>query len=50
MLASVAVTVGHDEQPLAAVRRTHFFRAKQACRNRVIHVAQVMTDLFKSQR
>jgi hypothetical protein len=43
-------TVGHDEQPLAAVRRTHFFRAKQACRNLVTHVAQVITDLFKSQR
>jgi hypothetical protein len=43
-------TVGHDEQPFAAVRRTHFFRAKQACRNRVTHVAQVMADLFKSQR
>jgi hypothetical protein len=43
-------TVGHDEQSLAAVRRTHFFRAKQARRNRVTHVAQVMADLFKSQR
>jgi hypothetical protein len=42
--------LSEDKQPLAAVRRTHFFRAKQACRNRVTHVAQVMADLFKSQR
>jgi hypothetical protein len=43
-------TVGHDEQPLAAVRRTHFFRAKQTRRNLVTQAVQVMADLFKSQR
>jgi hypothetical protein len=44
------LTASQDEQPFAAVRRTHFFRAKQACRNLVTHADQVITDLFKSQR
>ena len=48
--ASVAVTVGQDEQALAAVRRTHFLRAEQARRNAVTQAVQVMADFCKSQR
>jgi hypothetical protein len=42
--------VGQDEQPLAAVRRTHFFRAEQARRNAVTQAVQVIADFCKSQR